>query len=144
MRSGLFLFYALTTTLAYPQAKPVSAPFGCPDTITVTESAPPAEGWEAGGGKVERWFERASVYNGKPGGREYELAPENQKQQGKKITQVWHLKPYRTMNIFLRCRYRDTPVVLSRDIPANLGACTLTFDTDTKGRILGKSRFVCR
>jgi hypothetical protein len=116
----------------------------CPPSITVTESAAAIPGWNVSTAKVEHAFERISVFNGKPGEREFDLAPDDQKQAGNRVTQTWTLKPYRTMNIFLRCRYHDTAVVLFMDLPPNIENCELRFTADTRGRITGKSDMECR
>jgi hypothetical protein len=102
------------------------------------------QGWKGSPGQSERAFERVSIFNGIAGGKEYELAPDEEKQAGGKIVQTWKLKDYRSMNIFLRCRYHDTPAVLLRDLPKNLATCTLTFALDKKGNFIGKSAVVCR
>ena len=89
-------------------------------------------------------FDRVSIFNGKQGGQEYDLAPDDEKNVRGKITQTWFLKDYRSMNIFLRCRYQGTEAVISKDIPANVQTCTLTFDISPKGEITGGRSFVCR
>ena len=89
-------------------------------------------------------FDRVSIYNGKQGGQEYELAPDDEKKVRGKVTQSWFLKDYRTMNIFLRCRYQGTEMVISRDIPANVQTCTFVFDISPKGEITGGRSFACR
>ena len=116
----------------------------CPEAITVVETAAPAGGWQPEAAKVERRFERVSIYNGNPGKDEYDLAPDDQKQDGKKVVQTWKLKGYRSMNVFLRCRYRGTSVSLYRDVPASVEECTLSFETDGAGKIAGKPVAVCR
>ncbi len=89
-------------------------------------------------------FDRVSIFNGKQGGQEYDLAPDDEKNVRGKITQTWFLKDYRTMNIFLRCRYQGTEMVISKDIPANLQTCTFKFDISPKGEITGGRSFACR
>ena len=89
-------------------------------------------------------FDRISIYNGKQGGQEYELAPDDDKKVGVKVTQSWLLKDYRSMNIFLRCRYQGTEAVIARDIPANFQTCTFKFDISPKGAISGGRSFSCR
>jgi hypothetical protein len=133
----------IALTLPLTAQKP-AAPFGCPEKLAVAETATPIEGWKASGGKSEHAFERVSIYNGKAGGTEYELAPDGQSQQGVHVTQTWKLKDYRKENIFLRCRYHDTPIVLLRDIPAGVEACTFTFTSEKKGDFLGKSALTCQ
>jgi hypothetical protein len=89
-------------------------------------------------------FDRVSIYNGKPGGQEYELAPDDEKKVRGKVTQPWFLKDYRTMNIFLRCRYQGTEMAIFKDIPANIQTCTFAFDISPKGDITGGRSFACR
>jgi hypothetical protein len=125
------------------QQKPASAVV-CPAVLTATETAAPTPGWDSEAGKVQHAFERISVFNGKAGGPEFELAPDGQKQDGTRVTQTWTLKAYRTMKIFLRCRYHDTPVVYFRDLPAEVATCTLRFTADGRGKITGRSEMECR
>jgi hypothetical protein len=116
----------------------------CPDTVEVAETATPVKGWNAGGGgKAGHKFERVSIYNGKSGGQEYELAPDDEKKTAAKIVQTWNLKDYRSMPLFLRCRYRDTSVVLVSDLAPALTTCTFTFTLDRSGNFLGKSVVQC-
>ena len=89
-------------------------------------------------------FDRVSIFNGKQGGREYDLAPDDEKSARGKITQTWFLKDYRSMNIFLRCRYQGTEMVTSTDIPANIQTCTFTFDISRNGKITGGRSFACK
>lgn len=116
----------------------------CPETITATETAQMTGGWQSTTAKVERRFERASVYNGKQGAEEYELAPDDEKAGGRAIVQTWFLKDYRTMNLFLRCRYYHTAVTLAMDLPARLKTCTFTFELHKDGTITGKPAALCR
>src|SRR5262249_4257668 len=135
----VFLFY-----LACAGALAASGEVTCPESVKVTETAALAPGWKASSGQSEHAFERISVYNGAAGGKEYELAPDDEKNSAGKIIQTWKLKDYRTMNLFLRCRYHDTAAVLFMDLPANLTTCTFTFTLDKKGNFLGKSSMICR
>lgn len=134
---------ALLLAPAYAQPNPTGAVV-CPAVLAVTETAAPAAGFNAAPEKVQHAFERISVFNGQPGGSEFELAPDGQKQEGARVIQTWALKGYRTMNIFLRCRYHDTSVVLWRDVPPGVETCTLRFTADSRGRITGKSEMECR
>jgi len=60
---------------------------------------------------------RVSIYNVDKEGREYDLAPDDQARTGGKIVQAWKLQDYRSMEIFLRCRYHETAVVLNTEAP---------------------------
>lgn len=121
------------------------ATLSCPETVDVAETATGIKGWNTGGGgKTEHKFERVSIYNGKAGGEEYELAPDDEKKTGGKIVQTWNLKDYRKMNLFLRCRYHDTSVLLFSDLAPALTTCTFTFALDKNGNFIGKSSLQCR
>jgi hypothetical protein len=126
--------------------EPPTAPdaFSCPPSIAVVETIQPLPGWMAAPVTTQRVFERISVYNGTAGGKEYDLAPDDQKKEGGNTVQVWKLAGYRTMKIFLRCRYHDTEVTLSADLPASIESCQQTIRLDTKGKITGKSAMACR
>jgi hypothetical protein len=105
----------------------------CPDSITVTESAEAAGGWHSVSAKAEHRFERVSVFNGKQGAEEYDLAPDDEKTAGQATVQTCVLKDYRSMNLFLRCRYHDTAVTLDQGLPAPLATCTFTFEIRKDG-----------
>jgi hypothetical protein len=124
------LLLSLTLLLAQAQSKP---PLTCPETLKVTETPTPPTPWKPATAQSDHSFERASLPNGTPGAQEYDLAPDDEKTTAGKTIQTWNLKDYRTMNLFLRCRYHDTSATLFIDIPATYTNCTLTFTLDKKG-----------
>jgi hypothetical protein len=129
--------FAALLMLALPLALAAQtpAPLSCPATLT-----PPG----ATGQGPAREFERINIYNGKPGGEEYDLAPDDQTEARGKVTQWWFLKDYRSMNIFVRCRYRGTDAVTNLDVPAKYQKCSFTFQMDKKNNIIGKPEFSCK
>ena len=146
MTRHMIVLFSLTIAAALAaraQPTPAAAAVACPETIAVTESAAPPNGWEAIGAKVEHQFDRVSIFNGKSGGQEYDQAPDDEKATGRKVVQTWVLKDYRSMNLFARCRYHDTPVTLNKDLPAPLALCTLAFEILKDGTITGISTAVC-
>lgn len=126
------------------QDKQTPARVVCPSNITVVETVAPISGWSVVPATSRRKFERISVYNGSPGGQEYDLAPDDQKEKGKKITQTWDVKAYRSMNVFIRCRYHDTSVVLLRELSSDVTSCTLQFTAATNGTVSADSTMECR
>jgi len=132
MRCFAALFIAAVPLALAAQTAP---PLACPATLSLAGSA--AQG-------VAHQFERINIYNGKPGGEEYDLAPDDQTEAGRKFTQVWLLKDYRSMPIFVRCRYHGTESVKTLDVPARYQKCTLTFEMDKRNQIVGKSEFSCK
>jgi len=134
----IFLLVACASVVA------ATAPLSCPETPKVTETATPIAGWKAAAGQSGHAFQRVSVYNAPPGGQEYDLAPDGEKNTAGKILQTWNLKDYRSMNLFVRCRYHDTSATLFMDVPASYTNCTFTFTLDNQGNFLGKSSLLCR
>ena len=125
----------LVLALPIALAAQTPPPRACPATLTPAGATGPG---------VAREFERINIYNGKPGAEEYDLAPDDQTESGRKITQVWFLKDYRSMSIFVRCRYRGTNAVTTLDVPAKYQKCSFTFEMDKKNTIVGKSEFSCK
>lgn len=138
------LLFLMLAGLAGEEPAASPAALSCPESVAVVETAQPASGWKLASVKTQHVFERISVYNGTAGAMEYDLAPDEQRKEGGNTVQVWKLAGYRTMNIFLRCRYRDTAVTLSVDLPASIETCRQTIRLDTKGKITGKSEMVCQ
>ncbi len=141
----LWLSVALVdSSAALAQQGKLPTPVVCPANITVIEDAAPVSSWEVVPTKEQRKFERISVYNVGSDKQEFDLAPDDQAQNGDGFTQTWHLKGYRTMSLFVRCRYHDTSVVLLRELAPEVNTCTLRFTTDAKGNITGESNMECR
>jgi hypothetical protein len=125
----------LVLAVSIALAAETPTPLTCPATLNPSG---------ASGQGAAPQFERINIYNGKPGGEEYDLAPDDQTEAGRKITQMWFLKDYRSMPIFVRCRYRGTKAVTTLDVPAKYQKCTFTFEMDKQGTITGKSEFGCK
>ena len=128
----------------YAQQKQTSTPVVCPANITVEETTAPAPTWSVAPAKSQHSFERISVYNVGADGQEFDLAPDDQKEKGKKITQTWNVKDYRSLKVFMRCRYSDTSVVLLQELPSKVTACTLRFINAANGIVAGESSMECR
>ncbi len=122
-----------------------SAQVSCPATVRVTEQVEAPAGWSPQGGSRQAPFLRASVLNGRPGSKEYDLAPSSTN-QGKTgdVSQVWNLSDYRDMNLFLRCHYRNTEAVINKDLPKSLETCTFQFRLDSKGNVIGQGSVTCK
>jgi hypothetical protein len=128
----------------YAQQKQASLPVVCPANIAVVETTTPAPGWSVAPAKSQHSFERISVYNVGADGQEFDLAPDDQKEKGKKITQTWNVKDYRSLKVSMRCRYSDTSVVLLRELPPDITTCTLRFTNAASGIVAGESSMECR
>ncbi len=121
-----------------------SGQFACPASITVSESAAAPDGWSAEAGSSKHLFQMPKIYNGKPGGEEYELKPDGQKTVGKKTIFLWKLTDYRNLNLFVRCVYHGTAAIVTADIPAALKTCTATLELSPKGDVIGRSEMACK
>jgi len=117
--------------------------FTCPATITVSETAAQLDGWASEAASSKHSFKMPKVYNGKPGGEEYELKPDGQKIVGKKTIFLWKLSDYRDLNLFVRCVYHGTNATVTADIPGALKTCTATLELTPKGEVVGRSEMAC-
>ena len=118
--------------------------FACPASLTVTEQAQIPNGWSGKTLKGEHLFKTAKVYNGDPGKNEFDLKPDDQKKQGKKVVLSWSLKDYRDMNVFARCFYFDTSVTATASIPSTINNCSVTLEFDSNNQIVGRSQMKCQ
>ena len=134
----------LAAPAGYAQQKRPSTPVVCPANITVVETTAPAPNWSVDQAKAQHSFERISVYNVGADNQEFDLAPDDQKEKGKKITQTWNVKDYRSLKVFMRCRYSDTSVVLLRELPPDITTCILRFTDSAKGIVAGESSMECQ
>lgn len=134
-------------TLLSSQAPAPAPRFTCPATITITEtpSAPPSNQapWQAEAAKSEHKFVHPSIYNGNPGKEEYDLAPDDEQTQGKQIHQSWIAANYRTMNLFVRCRYAGTSATLVANLPPALKTSNYTFQNMGGNQPAGAPSFEC-
>jgi hypothetical protein len=124
------------------QPKPVQV-LVCPASITVDESVLPPLGWRSSSEGLVRRFERISIYQVSPKGKELDLAPDGQKRSGGNISQVWYLPKNRSVPTFLRCRYRDTSVTLQTEISSTIQECDLHYLGDAHGLVKGPSDGQC-
>jgi len=139
---GCSLVFA--SAAGYAQQKQTSASVVCPASIPVAETTTPTPNWSVTPAKSQHGFERISVYNVGVDGKEFDLAPDDQKEKGKKVTQTWNVKDYRSLKVFMRCRYSGTSVVLLRELPPDVTTCTLQFTDAAAGIAAGESSMECR
>jgi hypothetical protein len=127
----------------------------CPPEIKSTETAEaqgpqgpqgppgPQGAWRSEPSTKVARFERISVFNEQQG-RRFDLAPDTQKRRGTQVTQVWTLRAYRSLPVFLQCRYHGTEASLITQVPDGIERCTLQFSMGARGRVSGASSMICR
>ncbi|MGH6933539.1 MAG: STY0301 family protein [Dongiaceae bacterium] len=111
----------------------------CPESLKIADEVRAPAGWTATNGVNERAFLRISVLNMDSGGREYDLHPDDEEQNGPLLTQIWKLVDYRDLPIVLRCHYQDTVSTIEGELPATLTTCSQTFvhdPTNTSGEAM--------
>lgn len=122
-----------------------SIPLSCPASIQVTSAAAPIAGWQSTGVEEKYTLAKTSIFNvDKPGGQEYELAPDQTTQHSQHVVEIWHLDGYRTMKIYLRCFFKNTQVATTREIPAGIQSCQLDFDLDKLAHVSGAPHISCK
>lgn len=123
-----------------------SAELQCPSTISVNELPVSASEWVVKQTKPTiKKLQTATLYVGKLSDTESPLAPE-EKQQGKVLLQTWDLITYwqQKQNIWLECRYNNSEIVLSQNVPNTFKHCQQDFQLDKKHNPVNSSGIVCR
>lgn len=129
-----FLVLAILLPAVAPlTALPVSAAsFVCPESITVSESAPPSSGFVVSSPTLVHHFRGIAVVNSEIGNEEATLHPDKERQKGKHLTQFWQLSDYRDQPLHILCQYIHTNVTLSAYLPPTLTTCEATYVFDEK------------
>jgi hypothetical protein len=119
------------------------ARFTCPSTIAIAETPSVQPPWHAEAARSDHSFQRPSIYNGQPGGQEYDLAPDDEKNQGRQVHQTWDLSGYRSMNLFVRCRYNGTAATLVSNLATQLKTCSFSFRNVEGNQPVASPSFEC-
>jgi len=127
-------FVAAAWCWALPAA--AAQPIVCPDSITVSESGDQIAGWTTSAPRLSHSFAGITVVNGPQGEEDYSLHPDDETEKGRHLTQVWKLSDYRDHPLHLLCRYEDTAVTLSANLPDEIQTCTITFPFDKKTGVI--------
>lgn len=139
------MFGFLCGSVLLSQIAPAPPVFGCPATIEVSEIAESQPSFQAESSpRTQHRFLRPSLYNGTPGKEEYELAPDDEQIQGKRVTQTWKASSYRDMNLFVRCRYFSTAATVVANLPAQYKTCTFRFQNTGGNQAVADPSFECR
>lgn len=123
------LLPAVAVLMALPAS---AAPFVCPASITVSESAPAVPGFVVSSPTLIHHFRGIAVVNSEIGNEEATLHPDKERRKGRHITQFWRLSDYRDRPLHILCQYIHTNVTLSADLAAELTTCEATYVFDEK------------
>jgi len=140
--TGAALFLGAAAIVSSQSSTPRPA-FTCPANLEVTETPAVQAPWTAEAAKAGHKFLRPSIYNGNPGGQEYELAPDDTQTQGKEVHQSWQLSGYRDLNLFVRCRYAGTAATVVARLAAPLKVCTFSFRDAVGSQPITAPSFEC-
>lgn len=144
-RKWLALSGLLCSPVLLSQNAPSPPAFTCPAVISVSEIAETQPSFQPEpAAKTQHRFLRPSLYNGTPGKEEYELAPDDEQIQGKRVTQTWKASSYRDMNLFIRCRYFTTAATVVANLPARYKTCTFRFQNTGGDQPIADPSFECR
>lgn len=134
---------ALAVTLAPSLAtssEPEGTAMSCPESIAVEQRAiGPAPGWSARSTEVPHRLRQVTLYWGHPSRRASLVPDEEQARAGGTVGVVWKLGQG-TERYWLECAYRNTDVVLFREVPARATRCE--FVTDPKLLLDGTAALV--
>jgi hypothetical protein len=126
--------------VAWSSAAAAEPGLTCPARLGTTVPA----GWTGTASAREAAFLRISVLNRDKDGEEYDLAPDDDKRQGKQIVQHWKLGFYRELPLYLRCRYRGTEATVMRELPPGLKQCEFRYVAGAHGEVVSKPEVDCR
>ncbi len=103
------------------------ADVGCPQAVTVTQAlAMPQSGWTAGLDKLPTEVAGVSVFEGPPE-EMADLVPDDGKDAADTRSDIWNL-PQSDRGYWLICRYSNTTVILSRQLPATVTRCEAVYE----------------
>ena len=114
-------------TLGACLPSPVLADVGCPMKVEVKQAlATPQSGWTAGLDKLPTEAAGVSVFEGPPE-ELADLVPDDGKDAADTRSDIWNL-PQSDRGYRLVCRYANTTVILSRQLPATVSRCEAVYE----------------
>ena len=122
MRISLLATLLLATTFAAAQQT------YCPESVSVTQSVEKTpDGWTATQDKLPTALATVTFFSGPPE-QEASLVYDRWSNRNGLAFAVWHFPAKATPPIWISCRYSYTQVILSKQLPAGVSQCTVTYD----------------
>lgn len=99
----------------------------CPAKIEVKEQiAAAVAGWTPASDDLPHRFAGLTFFDGKPG-EKASLAPDSESKANGKLVSTWKFVSG-DRGLWVACHYAGTAVTLTRELPASVRACTVTFN----------------
>lgn len=137
MRSAALLFGVMACVGA---ASAVRAQVACPLTLPVeTRAEAPDEAWSVDGARADARLVGVELLDGPPAAAAKLLRPDRERRGAREWLQGWTLKP-NPRGRWLRCRYANTSVTLTRRVPDEAATCEFVRDRTS----LAAKRAECR
>jgi hypothetical protein len=117
-----------------------AADLQCPYTLVVTETAKAQTNWNVTQQTSAKTLQGWTIYEGKLGDTTSSMAPEESEHQ-QSLTQHWTFQADR--NYWIQCRYTDSTLTLSRDIPHSVKRCQITYKLNKQHNIAQAASISC-
>lgn len=100
----------------------------CPARLQVAQAPQPVSdaGWQVTGSDQSHPLVTVSFFSGPPE-QKAQLVPTSERRKGGRATATWTLEP-RAPAYWVACEYGGTSAIASRQLPAEVGACTVEYD----------------
>lgn len=124
MRTAALLVGLISSLFAVPGAR---AQVACPLTLPLeTRAEAPDEAWSVDGARVEARLAGVDLLDGAAPGAKT-LRPDRERRGAREWLQGWTLKP-NPRGWWIRCRYANTSVTLTRRVPDEAATCEFVRD----------------
>jgi len=123
---ALSVLFGLATLVPVPAG---AADLSCPMAIEVTQKlAAPQKGWTEGADKLPIELSGIAVFDGPPS-EMADLIPDEGPKTADTVSDTWDLPPS-DRGYWLTCRYGNTNVTLTRQLPKSVKRCEAIFEKD--------------
>lgn len=127
-RAFLTLASALAATLSLPSLEAVAGDVACPFEIVVEQTlAEPVEGWTTEADPWPTELVNLSVFDGPPE-ELAELIFDDEVEDSETWTVSWLLQADNPRGYWIRCRYANTLVTITQQLPEGVTRCDMVFE----------------
>lgn len=127
-RAFLTLASALAATLSLPSLEAAADDVACPSEIVVEQTlAEPVEGWTPGADPWPTELVNLSVFDGPPE-ELAELIYDDEVEDSETWIVSWLLQADNPRGYWIRCRYANTLVTITQQLPEGVTRCDMVFE----------------